>query len=369
MRDNCTSCQQGYTLTNGYCRNNCPSHTFRNSANQCQSCTSTTNNGSCSECYGLAIDQCLECFSPYYLLNNVCVQSCPDGLYAVTTILRQCLPCDNTCLSCVTSPTNCTRCPWGYYLVNGTCLASCPSRYYPNTDPTNYTCLPCTLPCLQCTTQQSCTACITGYFMTPFGNCTANCSTLPASSTDLAYFLNVNTSSCEPCADNCLACTSVSRCTQCQPPSHVYQNSCVQDCPTSTYLSYDNSCQRCNETYCTACTSSTQCIECLAGVAYLLNGDCVITCPAAYIVLDGRCVINNDNQTVCTLYWLNTTNSSSCVEYCPTGYYPSNATPRQCLPCLPGCLACSSGSNCQICQLPYKLLNNSCISTCPSGYV
>lgn len=48
VRDNCTACQQGYNLTNGYCTNNCSSHTFRNSAGQCQSCTSTTNNGSCS---------------------------------------------------------------------------------------------------------------------------------------------------------------------------------------------------------------------------------------------------------------------------------------------------------------------------------
>lgn len=78
VKDNCTSCQQGYQLINGYCRSSCPSHTFLNTAtNQCQSCTTTLNNGSCAECYGLAIDQCLECNSPYFLFNNVCVQNCP----------------------------------------------------------------------------------------------------------------------------------------------------------------------------------------------------------------------------------------------------------------------------------------------------
>lgn len=189
----------------------------------------------------------------------MCVQNCPNGYYGTTTILRECLPCDNGCLNCAASPRNCTQCPWGYFLVNGTCLASCPSRYYAHPDPTNSSCLPCIPPCVQCMTQNSCISCINGYFLTPFGSCTTNCSTLPISSSASAYFFNANTSSCEPCSANCVNCTSPTQCSRCQLPSHIYLNECVQDCPASTFLNYNNTCQPCNQTYCTTCTSSTSC--------------------------------------------------------------------------------------------------------------
>ena len=61
--------------------------------------------------------------------------------------------------------------------------------------------------------------------------------------------------------------------------------------------------------------------------------------------MNGECIINNNNNTLCTGYWLNTTNGSTeCVPYCPLGYYPSNYL---CLPCSVACAACKNTANCQ----------------------
>ena len=51
--------------------------------NQCLTCTNLTN--------------CLTCIDQLFLLNNRCVERCPDGYYSYK---QQCLPCHPICSTC-----------------------------------------------------------------------------------------------------------------------------------------------------------------------------------------------------------------------------------------------------------------------------
>lgn len=160
----------------------------------------------------------------------------------------------------------------------------------------------------------------------------------------VGYFLNSNSSRCEPCQQNCLNCSSTNNCTNCKLPNHIYAATCVPDCPLSTYLDFNNICQPCTQNNCVACQDSTKCTQCKVGT-YLFNGICVSTCPQNYVILDGKCIVDNNNQTICNYYWMNSTNGTAiCVQYCPIGYYPS--TTNTCLPCSTACLICSSSNKC-----------------------
>ena len=134
------------------------------------------------------------------MFNKQCVDSCPEGYYGYNSIIKQCLPCDNTCINCIGSSTNCTKCPWGYYLLNGVCASQCPPGTYSNNDLTNLNCLPCESPCTQCLSLYQCSFCLAGYYLTPDKRCVTNCSVLNTNnasiSTTVSYYANPSTLKC-----------------------------------------------------------------------------------------------------------------------------------------------------------------------------
>lgn len=128
------------------------------------------------------------------------------------------------------------------------------------------------------------------------------------------------------CTAPCQTCSvTTSNCTSCSS-GHLYQNTCVTNCPASTYL-FNFQCQNC-QSGCSACTSATDCQSCFSG-QYLYNNGCVTTCPSSAAV-----IVN-----------------SKCTE-CSAAH----------------CMSCNSGDYCLVCSSPYALYLGSCLSECPTNF-
>jgi hypothetical protein len=138
---------------------------------------------------------------------------------------------------------------------------------------------------------------------------------------------------------------------------------------------------------CRSCSATLiQCLSCytldnlqtiVANQKYLSLGNCNIACNSSayadvnYIcyACDSSCKTCSQSATNCTScfatspYILNNT----CYSTCPSGYY-ADATNSQCVACINNCKTCLSASICVTCNTNYNLNGTSCISTCPPLY-
>lgn len=108
----------------GRCGSNCYACIDRSTCTQCISTSNLIVNGVCtpSNCVHCLTcnfnnNTCSQCASGYYLYNNKCSGSCPDGFYADNST-AQCLGCVSNCLLCQ-APNSCMLCISGYVFVNG----------------------------------------------------------------------------------------------------------------------------------------------------------------------------------------------------------------------------------------------------------
>lgn len=94
------------------------------------------------------------------------------------------------------------------------------------------------------------------------------------------------------------------------------------------YASPSGTCEACHSS-CLACigTREDQCLHC-AQQRFLMNSQCVQTCPSGFFAQRGRC-----------------------------------------LPCAHGCETCSSYSSCSSCSPRFYLHVDQCIASCPDGWV
>jgi hypothetical protein len=125
---------------------------------------------------------CTSCLADY-LYNGSCVVSilCPTGTYANSTLMI-CQICDVQCSSCLNVGSNCTSCKSPYFYYSNLCVLSCPDGMYLN----NSNCYSCVFPCANCTSVSYCTSCSIQYLLNgscvPASNCTsttyANSSTM-----------------------------------------------------------------------------------------------------------------------------------------------------------------------------------------------
>jgi proprotein convertase subtilisin/kexin type 5 len=138
------------------CYSNCPEGTWvrGDGSRECVSCGAR-----CEKC--LSYSQCTECDHGYQLINGYCSSYCPSGKYQTSS---GCYSCSSACKSCSNS-TFCTSCLAGYSLFYSstyqtlTCLTSCPSTYY--ADPSGW-CLKCPSLCVTCTDASTCIQCVNG---------------------------------------------------------------------------------------------------------------------------------------------------------------------------------------------------------------
>ena len=154
----CTQCEDGYVLSNGFCTDKVH-------------CVEESSDGKCTKCirnefkdgflksycvnnkYGCVetVDGCLTCDDMYHF--NYCT-TCHYGFY-FDAYYEFCYECNNGCSSC-TTPENCGGCSEGYYAVNE---ATSPDSYDAN-------CEQCIKGCKQCSNDLDCEICYEGYYLT-----------------------------------------------------------------------------------------------------------------------------------------------------------------------------------------------------------
>ena len=113
--------------------------------------------GSCLTCVSSGT-YCLKCKSLTYLYNNKCNETCPPTLFAENGL---CVGCSQPCLTCLNQPNNCTKCnPQSTtpYLLGNSCLAKCNPGYFSNLS--SGICENCNYPCATCSTSVLCESCL-----------------------------------------------------------------------------------------------------------------------------------------------------------------------------------------------------------------
>ena len=396
----CTSCSSSTYLYNGNCLSSCPKGYWPNSVNKsCDMCDSS----------------CLTCQSPG--TSNDCL-TCPIGYYFNS---MKCNECAIGCASCNTS-TYCTLCFSPFFLSNNTCLDSCQQGFW--RDVSNSECKLCDVGCVNCSGPSliECTACLFNQILIngECQMCDGNCSTCKGLGDydclscaedfyleenncvpvcNIGFFPYLSPSkTCQKCSDSCKTCIAYgdNKCSSCKELQFISitdeinkVGTCYQLCPTnlindrSNYTCVNscfnskykdilgNECVNCSN-FCVTCDGGSydNCLTC-QDTQYILNKTCYDNCPQQYFANSSTKICQP-----CPKNCLECQNSDKCIK-CLSNYYVSNynlpCDPCQddgtfinindlsCRNCSYGCSKCISETNCTKCQDPFYLNNISCV--------
>ncbi|KAL4477454.1 hypothetical protein ABPG74_002604 [Tetrahymena malaccensis] len=383
----CTGNRYYFKQTNS-CLLECPETYFPNtSSNNCDPC-----NSKCLTCNGPSENQCLTCTSvapSRFLTDHKCEAQCPPGQYGETSN-QTCQPCKSPCLTCKNTANKCTSCIEKRFLYGEDCLEICPERTYSN----NFTqmCEACHGLCGNCNGANfnNCLTCDDedGYYDSTTNQCVSQCPSkyFPTRENKLQI--------CKLCDATCGECKPPGdrfSCTICTGGRYLnYNNSCDKDCPDYYYKDKSNYvCKNCHPS-CLTChdSSSTSCITCPKG-RYFSQNTCLSRCPEGTYPDDvnSQCILchptcascEGDLYNQCTRCKLGKyLQDKKCSEKCKDGYFPNKLTDSQldlasnsCQKCDKSCKTCIGVNNnqCTKCKEGTYLLNNSCVYSCPDGYV
>jgi hypothetical protein len=270
----------------------------------CQKCQASS--GVCSACqsgFTLSSTDSTKCNPPTSSTNTGTV--CPDGSFANG---GSCTQCDATCSTCSGGTANdCVVCSSGKYKFNGTCVS---------TDANG--------------------VCQTGL------------------ATSNGFVGDNNKKECEACPDKCTSCGipafSIAstidqvQCTGCVPGFVLNNGSCVESCPSGTFLDpKDNiTCTACDSSCGTCAGSSTFCLTCSSN-KLASGGACVTSCSSNTFSSSGACVACHPDCATC---------SGGAFNQCST--CPSNRPVLSNGRCLPTCSKSeyfdSSSASCKACD-------------------
>ncbi|XP_048065150.1 proprotein convertase subtilisin/kexin type 5b isoform X2 [Megalobrama amblycephala] len=285
-------------------------------------------------CEGPGPQQCITCLHYFLKFKNntrTCVPECPSGFFRDDK--KRCKKCSPLCESCVGSRSDqCSTCRPGLYLVEGAnnCVSSCPDGFYLDLESTM--CRKCSENCKKCTSANICTECQTGLSLQ--GNkCQLSC--------EPGTYYNGHRRACEKCHPTCATCagTGMEACNECAPGYYFEEWRCVSSCNMGYYLAEqttDNgdvqkSCQKCDPT-CYACAGPGErnCSTCVNGYN-LENGVCVVST----ICKDGEYLSKHNKCSLCdsTCYKCTGPESHDCISCSATWLFDNG----QCvLGCDPG---------------------------------
>ena len=354
----CTECKNSKYLTAAkWCQADCPAGFYGKGdglvGRECIQC-----DHKCNLC--TAADVCVECKNHAFLTpDSKCEEACPDGYWAkpgVRGIGGMCEPCPSTCFKCL-SPLQCTVCKDQYYLEDEQCIATCPDGEYHVGD-TNIgrVCEPCPSKCKSCVSPEVCTECEDSTFLNPDSTCQSTCP-------DGFYnnFVGETGSNCPACHENCNLCLNATYCTECRNSTYLTPSgTCEAKCPDGYYGDGDDAvgriCKPCAET-CNKCLSETHCTECrLSTYLNPVTHFCDLSCPAGYYN-DGTAAIgrtcppcvehcgkceSRDWCTECKNFKYMTA-KRTCEDSCGDGLYKqgTSATGNTCQSCSKDRIACS----------------------------
>jgi proprotein convertase subtilisin/kexin type 5 len=204
--------------------------------------------------------------------------------------------------------------------------------YYPDhTDPTYYFCRSCPSNCQTCVSASTCTSCTTNYYLTTTGEYTL---CVLAQDCVAGSYPDQDSGECLSCISNCAVCSGSTGCTTCFDGYFLHANTCVPNCPVSTYPMANGTCAPCI-TNCTACRDSLTCSQCAGGSSA------------------GKIWLLED-AAACTF-----------ANSCPDGYF--NSQQNNCSTCPPQCEKCNSRTVCTTCILNNYLNGMMCVSKCGNG--
>ncbi len=114
-------------------------------------------------------------------------------------------------------------------------------------------------------------------------SCQSNCNS------QVGYFINSLSNTCDKCDPQCLSCISTSNtCTSCPVGYYLIDNNCVLNCPQGTFPAATvRSCLPCSQ-FCQSCISQTSCQICQQYMVMFLE-QCVPECPSGYYNQNGIC--------------------------------------------------------------------------------
>lgn len=132
------------------------------------------------------------------------------------------------CKTCAYKASFCQQCITGYYLYNNTCLSTCPDGYYGNIN----RCDRCINPCRTCRNMTYCLTCISNFLNSTTGLCVGQ------SQCADGFYADMNSLQCQPCVSPCLRCTvRADLCSKCTSPLLLHLGTCVSTCPDYYYAS------------------------------------------------------------------------------------------------------------------------------------
>ena len=257
--------------------------------------------------------------------------------------------------------------------ADGKCTDNCPAGFYLN----GKSCSACQGSCSTCSSANYCLTC-SGSLYSYKGQCLTTCppATLTVGNT------------CSDCHISCNGCTrSPIECVRCATGYYWLKENCVASCPEGTYLDRaigacrgcDSGCKTCSGPgNCLACYDGTKnpttqcgntcganclacennvCLRCADG-SISVGGSCNSYCPSGSRPIDGTCVCDSGFLSL-----------NSCVPTCPAGYVGLD---RECRACLSPCATCSGRiDSCTTCKAGYTLeqATGKCVISepCPAG--
>uniref|UniRef100_A0A672MQB1 Extracellular matrix protein FRAS1-like n=1 Tax=Sinocyclocheilus grahami TaxID=75366 RepID=A0A672MQB1_SINGR len=361
---NCTSCKRPSVLHQGQCLDKCP-HGFHVQDRTCQACHS-----SCKECTGPSQAECSACPAHASLHNGYCRTSCPEGQYL--NAVGYCIECEEGCQRCVADlhsgfGTVCLWCKFPRMLLLGDhCVPQCPPKYYR----WHRACKKCHSSCEECSGDgpHSCTSCLAPEVLAPSGLCSPRCPN--------GYYADENRV-CQMCDAQCLSCEMAGVCTSCSDPAKVllFGECQYESCAHQYYLNTTTrTCRECDWS-CNACRGPlrSDCLQCMEGYV-LQDGICVPGCSPGFYQNAERCLSCDEHCEQCQVHgqcqlcqlpyaMLN----GQCVLECGKRYF-LDASTRQCTACSAGCLECVSAGECRVCAENSFLKGGQCIVDCGHGY-
>eukprot|EP01017_Pseudomicrothorax_dubius_P033023 TRINITY_DN437_c0_g4_i3.p1 TRINITY_DN437_c0_g4~~TRINITY_DN437_c0_g4_i3.p1 ORF type:complete len:522 (+),score=92.77 TRINITY_DN437_c0_g4_i3:129-1694(+) len=319
-----TFCPDGKWLKNDKTCQDCPAGcNLCNAINDQPNCISCSGDKALdlSEPVGVCVDcanNCAKCTGPK---PAQCVEAKVG--FGLKTGTKDLIPCPSSCYYC-SSEGKCSTCRYGYYLEKENCL-ECPSN-----------CAQCkkekegdtTAKCLKCNVQhamaadKTCKACDTGC---------AECSDFTCTRAKPFYFLKEG----KPvrCPDNCRACGTDGKCTECVVGYGV--------------KSADGTCERCStlKTGCSVCKDS-KCTACAAisslGRTYNFITDSCVECPVGC----AKCTDAN-TCTECSKNFVLQTDKS-CKYMTVTNCLEIGDTVDKCKSCHPSYRLSTDGTKCDL---------------------
>lgn len=134
----------------------------------------------------------------------------------------------------------------------------------------------------------------------------------------------INNSICEYCVSSCQTCQSSnnSACTSCYSLTYLYMSTCLANCPDGTYR--DNTINKCLPCIspCLYCSSANSCLSCIAALnLFLENGTCIGCINSCSTCIGSRTSCNSCSLTTGYPFLLN----NNCLVTCPLKYYNDNS--------------------------------------------